>query len=455
MRDILLLAVTGSLASAALLRPVLGMVAYFAYTFAAPYAYTWGVARTFPHVQALAVCTIAGYVFQSGKSFPKQRESVLLLMLWGWFVLSTTTAFSPDDAVTQLVRMCKILLMIVLCLSLINSEERLRLLVKVVALSIGLYGLKGGVFAVLTGGGATVWGAEGTSLANSNAIGLAMAVNVPFLYYLSREESHKWLRIVMRAMLFFSYPAVICTFSRGAWLGLAAATGLIVLRRERKLSIIAAACIGLLFAGSVLTLYLPQKIADRLDALVNYEKTETAQERFWSWELCKRVGLDNPLLGAGFDFISADVYMRYMPEHLEYWSQQLNRETTREGVAWSCHNSWLTVWGEHGVVGFILLAALLGSCLITVQSMRRFGTTHKEHRWVVNYANMVEAALVAYGITGTFLDASYFDLLYFLIAVTIITKDVLQKRSRMEAPVADVVAAAPPLNPKTSLGLPA
>ena len=377
MRDILILALTGSLSIAALFRPVLGMLAYFAYTFTAPYSYTWGVARTFPHVQALAVCTIIGYVMSSEKRIPKQREFILLLTLWGFFAISTITAFSPEEAMTYLVHVSKIILMTVLCILVINSKDNLYLLAKVVALSIGLYALKGGLFVILTGGQSTVWGPDGTILSNSNAIGLAMAVNVPLLYYLSREESHKWLRLLMKAMLVFSYLSVVCTFSRGAWLGLAVATGLIIARSKRRLLIIAILCICSVFASSLLMVYLPERVIDRFDALVNYDKDETgtAQERFSSWEFCKRVGFANPFLGAGFDFVSAKVYMRYMPEHVEYWTKKLQSGTNQERVAWSCHNSWLTIWAEHGVPGMVLWLMLLGSCFHSAESLRKFGRT--------------------------------------------------------------------------------
>jgi len=458
MRDILLLAITGSLSIVALSRPVIGMLAYFAYTFLAPYSYTWGLAKTFPHVQALAACTIVGYVLWSEKRFPKQREFTLLLTIWGVYILSTITAFSQDEAIPQLVRVSKILLMTVLCLSLMNSPEHLRLLVKVVALSIGLYALKAGLFVILTGGQSTVWGPEGTVLSSNNAIGLAMAVNVPLLYFLSKNESHKWLRLLMKAMFVSSYLAVVSTFSRGAWLGLAAATGLIILRSERRFVIIAILCICFVFAGPLLLVYLPERVVDRFDELVNYDdtKTGTAQERLGSWELCKRVGLGNPFLGAGFDFVSAEVYMRYMPEHVEYWTRTLQSGTNRERVAWSCHNSWLTIWAEHGVPGMLLWVLLLGSCFHSAQRVRKFGRTHGEHKWLADYADMIAAALVVYVITGTFLDAAYYDLLYFLVATMVIMKDILGKNllESASSPVSLELARSHS-DPRPSAGLPA
>jgi probable O-glycosylation ligase (exosortase A-associated) len=435
MRDILLLVLTGGLSIAALFRPLLGILAYFSYTFLAPYSYTWGVAKDFPHIQALAACTIVGYILRSEKFVPRAREVALLLALWGVFILSTVTAFDQDAAVPQLLRISKILLMTVLCLSMVNSPEHFRLLIKVVALTLGLYALKSALFVTATGGQSTVWGPEGTVLANSNSIGLALAVNAPMLYYLARNESHKWLRFLMQSMFVSSYLAVICTFSRGAWLGLAAATGLIIVRSKRRVLIIAVACICGVLAGSFAAVTIPERVLDRFDELVNYDKNEagTAQERLSSWEMCTRVGMGNPLLGAGFDFVSADVYMQYMPEHVEYWTRALQSGANRDRVAWSCHNSWLTILAEHGVLGILLLVMLLGSCVQSAQRVREFGRTHGEHEWIVGYADMLTTALIVYVLSGTFLDAGYYDQLYFLVGSIIIMKSVAQQMTPPKA----------------------
>lgn len=429
MRDILLLCVTGGLSIAALFRPLLGMLAYFSYTFLAPYSYTWGMAKAFPHMQALAACTIVGYILRSEKFVPRVREVALLLALWVMFILSTVTALEQDAAVTQLLRISKVFLMTILCLSLVNSPEHFRLLIKVVAITLGLFALKGALFVTATGGQSTVWGPEGTVLANSNSIGLALAVNAPILYYLSKNESHKWLRFLMQSMFVSSFLAVMSTFSRGAWLGLAAATGLIIFRSKRRILIIAIVCFCGVLGGSLLAVSVPERVLDRFDELVNYDKNEagTAQERFSSWVLCTRVGIGNPLLGAGFDFVSGEVYMQYMPEHVEYWTRALQSGANRDRVAWSCHNSWLTILAEHGVVGFLLVVMLLSSCILSAQRVRKFGSTHEEHQWIVGYADMLIAALIVYVLSGTFLDAGYYDQLYFLVGAVIIMKSVAQQ----------------------------
>jgi hypothetical protein len=104
---------------------------------------------------------------------------------------------------------------------------------------------------------------------------------------------------------FFSYPATICTFSRDAWLALAGATGLIILKSKYKVFILAAALVLVPMSFSL----LPERVVNRYDNLQNYEQEQSAQSRFWSWTFCTRVGLGNPLSGGGFDYYSLQAYV--------------------------------------------------------------------------------------------------------------------------------------------------
>lgn len=416
MRDFLLIAVVGSCSLLALGRPVLGILLFICLSLAGPQSMTWGIARTLPLGQLAALGTIGGYVFWSEtKRFPRQRELLLLLALWGIFGLSTLFAMYPDKAVERLIYVSKIFLMVCLSMSLINTDRRLHLLVRVIALSLGFYGLKSGIFVVSSGGNFMVWGPERTFLEANNAIGLALAMNVPLLFYLLKIETHPWLRRLIITMLVFSYPAVIGTFSRGAWIGLATATALIFLKIRYK----AAVVVTLGIAGLLLLPTLPERVEKRYDDLVNYQEDRSVQSRLWSMEFCSRVGLANPLVGAGFDFNSLEAYAIYFPEFLERWP----------GKIWACHSTWLTVFGEHGFSGIVLFGILLGSCFLSLKRIRTYASGQFEATWILPYVEMLKATLIVYMTVGTFYDAAYFDLYYQLIAIVVIIKERVRFRN--------------------------
>jgi putative inorganic carbon (HCO3(-)) transporter len=415
MRDLLF--VTGILISAliALRQPVYGILAFICVSLLNPHSLTWGFGRTFPFAQTIALGTLVGFVFwREKRTLPQQREFYLLLALWAMYGISTMFAIEPQRAYLHLVQVSKILLMVCISIFLINTQERVLLLMKVIALSLGFHGLKGGIFAVTSGGHLMVWGPEGSFLEANNALGMALAMNVPLLYHLFTTEQDWRLRWVERAMFFFSYPATICTFSRGAWLALAAVTGLIILKSKYKVFILAAA---LVLVPMSLPL-LPERVVERYGDLQNYEQEGSAQSRFWNWAFCTRVGLGNLLYGGGFDFYSLRAYFQYFPEFQEH----------NPGKVWSCHSMWFTVLGEHGLPGMTLWLLLIGSCLSSIRHIWVLARKEQDHLWF-HHADMLFGAFVAYMVAGTFLDVAYFDLFYQLVAVVIVSKECLKRQA--------------------------
>jgi probable O-glycosylation ligase (exosortase A-associated) len=282
----------------------------------------------------------------------------------------------------------------------------------VVALSIGFFGLKGGVFAVLTGGNYIVFGPEQNYLAANNAIGLSMSMNLPLLYYLQDSENRRWLRWLFRVMLVFSIPAIICTFSRGAWIGMVVAISVLVFRSKRKLLILLPAFLLLFGLLALRATILPERVDQRFDELVNYQEEASAESRFWNWELGRRVGFGNPLHGGGFDYYSLEIYEKYYPEFLARWP----------GKVWSCHSIWFTILGEHGFPGFILWIALIISCFFSIKKIRHSELDPQSKINASCYATALEASLSAYIVVGTFLDAAYFDIYYYVVAFIIMFK---------------------------------
>lgn len=420
MRDLIFIAIVVACSIVALRRPVFGLLVFVCFGFFNPQGMTWSWGRSFPFAQFTGIATILGYSFWSEpKRFPRQREAFLLLALWGVFGISTLFAIYPDIAMARFIHVSKILLMVVLSMSIINTEHRLLLLLRVIAFSLGFYGLKGGFFAVISGGGYMVWGPEESFLYANNAIGMALTMNIPILIYLLKFETNKWLRWMIKAMIFFSYPAVICTFSRGAWLGLAVVTGLMVWKSRRRFMIITVAGILAIVLLPILSQTLPQRVVERYDDLVNYKEEASAESRFWNWEFCKRVGLSHPLTGGGFEYYSKELYAVYFPEFIARWGSQ---------KVWSCHSIWYTIFGEHGFPGLIFWIGLLGSYLLSLRKMRASASRHPEMSWAVHCADMLQSAVLAYMVVGTFLDAAYFDMFYYLIAILVISKEMIARK---------------------------
>jgi probable O-glycosylation ligase (exosortase A-associated) len=425
MRDILLILIVLGFASVAFVRPFVGVLLFTWLGFFYPQSYTWGFGKTFPFSQVAAMATIGGCLFsRETKRFPITRESILLLCLWAVFGFSSLFAIFPDRAADKLIYVSKILLMVCLTMSLLKDRSRLEMLLRVIALSIGFIGIKGALFVLATGGENMIWGPAGSFLEANNSIGLAMAMNIPLLYYLSKVETRPWLRKIMIGMLWGSFPAIICTYSRGAWLGLVMVAGLLFLRIKHKFLVFSAVGLMALIGAGTLSQFLPERLFTRYEQLENYQEEDSAQSRFWNWEFCKRVALARPLTGGGFDFPSWRLYPQYFPEFVARWG---------EYKTWSCHSSWFTMFGEHGFPGIILWLSLLFSCFASLRSMRAYGKVIPEYSWVVSFSDAIQAALAAYLIVGSFIDANYFDMFYYLVAMITCAKEIVRVAYRDQA----------------------
>jgi probable O-glycosylation ligase (exosortase A-associated) len=426
MRDILLVALVLGCAVIALGRPYFGMLSFVSFGLVNIQSFTWGFGRTFPLEKLIAGSTIVGYIFSNEeKRLPRHRECGMIIALWLTCVVGTLFgAVEPERSFDQLLYLTKVWLMVLLLTSMCNDAHRFRLLIRVTALSIGFYAIKGGLFSIATGGNYRVFGPDGTFIAGANPLGMALSMNIPFLVYLLKVETSPWLRRLVLAMLALSFPAVVFTYSRGAWLSLAAVTGQQVLKSQRKFAILSAAAVLGLAVFSFGFFRTPEPLKNRFNELVDYEDDRSAVSRFWNWEFCARVGIAHPLFGAGGDYYSLRAYEIYFPEFLREWP----------GKVWSCHNAPLMMFSEHGFIGLGLWLGLIISTLMSVRRVARADTT-REAGGARDVADMIQGALLAYVVAGLFFDATYFDLFYQLPAMAVMLKEgVLTK-----APPAQIV----------------
>jgi len=423
MRDIILIALVLPCAIAAIRRPFIGIACFACLGFLNPQDMTWGIGRTLPLSQIVAIGTLTGFAFSAErKRIAISREIVLLLALWAMFAISSFLAIYPDKAIPKLMYMSKVILMTFLASAIINTESRLLWLVRVIALSLGYYAIDGGITAIKSGYSEQVTGPELSWLSSNNSIGLALSINIPILYYLAKIDKNKLVRGLSVVMCILCIPAILGTFSRGAYLGMGAATFMIMARHKRKeLSVLAfflLAAVLVVAHGRI----LPDTVGDRVGELVEYETESSAESRFWNWEYCWRVGNARPFTGGGFEFQSIENYERYYPEFLARWP----------GKVWNCHSSFFTIFSEHGYPGFFIWISLLVLTIATPWKIGRYCKEHPEASRLMDYAYLVEGALIAFMVSGFFLDACYYEILYYLIAMGIILNNFINQYNKLQ-----------------------
>jgi probable O-glycosylation ligase (exosortase A-associated) len=421
MRDIAVtLAVFGSLPFI-LWRPWIGVLVFAWLGFMNPHRMAWGFSTTMPFAMIVAVTTLVGMLMsREPKKIPWTRESVVLLCFILWMVFTTFFAFFPALAWLQLEKVAKIQLMIFVAMILITTRQRLHLLVVTIALSLGFFGVKGGIFTIVHGGAHRVRGPPGTFIDGNNEIGLALAMTVPLLYYMVRHTPWKVLRLALIAAMVLTAIAAIGTQSRGALLGVAGMGIFLWLKSRQKIRL------GLIVAGAALaiTQLMPEEWYERMQTIKSYEEDESAKGRLAAWTMAINLA-SSRFTGGGFETFQYATFAIYAPE---------------AGRVHDAHSIYFEVLGEHGWVGLALFVLLGVFTWFTASRVASGADKAEATKWLGDLCRMVQVSLIAYATAGAFLGLAYFDLYYSLVMIVIAAQQLLAA----ERAALDTVAASAP-----------
>jgi probable O-glycosylation ligase (exosortase A-associated) len=305
----------------------------------------------------------------------------------------------PEPAWEKFIEFSKILLMAFLVIPLFQDRRKIRILLVVVGASLGFYGLKGGLFVILTGGQWMVLGPPNSFFEANTELALVLNMSLPIQLYLAREESRRWLRGTLWTSFALTVLAVPFTYSRGGVLGLAVVLMVLFVKARRRLLLIPVVATGLL----AFALFTPQQWVSRMQTIGEYEVDESANLRLMSWRVALDLAADRPIFGGGFRvFVDRATYDIYMPEYPRAFGHD-------------AHSIYFNLLGEHGWVGLGIFLLLVGMSLLKLHRLRGLAKVHPELAWAGNYAHMIQASLATYLVTGAFLSVAYFDLAYLLL----------------------------------------
>jgi len=409
MRDIVLLGGLLLLIPVILWRPFVGILAWTCIGLINPQDFSWGVARFFPVALVIAIPTLVGLPFAKERRNPPWcSETILMLFLAIWFTLTTTVAWSEALAWDQWFKMSKILLMTFVTTMLIFGREKVRFYFYTMGGSLAFFGVKGGLFTLLSGGQHRVQG-PGGFLSGNTEIGLALVMGLPLIATMAQEQRRAWVRNLGWAAFWLTSIAVVFTYSRGALLGLAPVLLLVIFRSRYRWVFLGLAVPVTLLALAV----VPEQLIQRTQTIGTYEQDASAMGRLQAWGVAINIALSHPM-GAGFNLDYVDVgrwisYANFLFEGAEYRIK-------------SAHSIYFQVLGEHGFLGLALFLALILSTLFGLRQTKKRTKSSPEHAWIIEYATSIQIAIVGYAVSGAFLSLAYFDLFYALVAMSAILK---------------------------------
>lgn len=403
MRDIAVVLIMIGAAVYALYKPWTGVLSLAVLSYLNPHRYAFGFSMSMPVYVVVFVATALGIFFngRDRQPFPWTRETFLFVALIAWFTMTTFFgADFPEDAREQWIKVIKVYVGIIPTVLMITNKERLHWLIVAIALSFGLIGLKGGIFAFGTGFQYRVWGPENTFYGGNNEIAMALNMILPLLVLCAKEASSVTARNFFYATFFFSICSVISSWSRGGLLGLCVVLGAMIMTGRRKWLSIPLVLAALFIAVP----NLPTNWFERMGTIKTYEEDSSAMGRIEVWGYAMRRAAQSPLTGGGF-------------------------ETFYKGHGLDVHSSYFEILGEHGYVALGLWLSLLFGTIMALERLRRQVLLHDELLWIRDYARAVQIGLMGYATCGAFLGAAYWDIFYHFVALCVVMKMIVRQHA--------------------------
>ena len=417
MRDILItLIVFGSL-PLIFRAPVNGALMWVWISVMNPHTQGWGFATQLPFAMIIALVTLFSMALsRTPKGLPLTPVSVLLLLFVLWMNVTTPFALLPALSWVQWNKVMKIMLMSFVVMMLIRTQRDIVRLIWVLVVSIGFYGIKGGIFTIRSGGTERVWGPEATFIGDNNALALALIITIPLMYYLQQNSDRRWIRHGLAGAMVLSALAALGSYSRGGLLAIAAMCLFMWFKSGKKVALGALLCL----VGPLLLAFMPERWAERMDTINTYQQDSSAQGRINAWSMAWNLARDR-FLGGGFEVSDPGIFARYAPD---------------PQAVHAAHSIYFQALGEHGFVGLALYLALGWATWRTAAAIIRLSRGKPELAWALGLATMSQASMVGFAVGGAFLSLLYFDMPYYLMAALIATRILVEQSLKAGQPLA-------------------
>lgn len=421
MRDYLVFAMVLALLPYIIKRPAAGVMGYVWLSLMNPHRLTYGAAYDFPFAALVAGTTLVSlFLSKEPKRFPMQSTTVALLLFIFWITFTCFFALQPNQVWGEWNIVIKTMFMVLVAMAALNTERDVRDFAWVIGLSLGFWGLKGGVFTLRSGGGDHVYGPPDSFIADNNDLALALLTVLPIIWGLHMQATKRWVRLILLVICIMTVVAVVGSYSRGALLGGGVMLGMLWLKSRKKLT---TGLIVLLMIPLVYTV-MPDQWFARMSTIDSYNQDASALGRINAWHFAINVATHH-VLGGGFKVFSPEIFYLYAPNPLDFH------------VA---HSIYFQALGEQGPIGLTLFLILMACTWRCGGRIIRYCKNKPEIKWASDLAAMAQVSVIGYAVGGAFLSLAYFDLYYYIIVLLVVLEKVVVKK---EAPSYAALAPRP------------
>ncbi|PID43522.1 MAG: putative O-glycosylation ligase, exosortase A system-associated [Proteobacteria bacterium] len=427
MRDILLVGFLFVVIYFSFRKPFIGVSAWVWMALTAPGYWAFGFSRHFRLNLTIVLVTAVAYLFYKNK--PKFQFTALHFWVFAfgfWTLISTIFNIQIDSGYVweKYIEFLKILVLFFFVALSVEKKVHIDTFVWAIVLSISAYAGMEAVKFILSGGGHRIVGRAGI-IADRNDLAVAVNMCIPLILYLRTTVSHKYLKLGLLILALLNVVAIVGTYSRGGFVGLAILSFAVWLKSNRKLiyALLAAALLPVLYENA------PQDWRER-QSTVETAATEDSSfiGRLWAWKIATLIAVDYPFTGGGFKATTDPVlWNTYAPFTPEYGPVQTPPIPIGESPK-AAHNIYFQVLGGSGFVGLFLFLAMMLTGFFRCQKYARIAKKGN-NPWQTELLNAIALSFIAYGITGINVSLAYFELVYaFLALVAVIPHAVNKER---------------------------
>jgi probable O-glycosylation ligase (exosortase A-associated) len=372
--------------------PYVGVLSWAWFTLMNPHQEAYGFSRTAPLNLILSVVTIAVWLFSKERKLPPLGFAFWMTCIFIlWMTFNSFFALDPDWSWPLWDRTWKIYALGLLVAATAVNKARIHALIWIIVASLGYYGVKGGIFTIMTGGHFHVVGPPATIIGDNNQLALALLMAIPLANYLRLQTEKQWIRLILLTAIVLSVVSVVGSYSRGGILGLGALVLASFFRTRRKLVYVLLATIVLI----PVLYFMPDHFFHRVNTLNDISSDESFMGRVLAWRVAWASAVHLFPFGAGFSALQRQsIWQQYMPGEPNH----------------AAHSIYFEVLGDHGFIGLAIYLAILISTFVTCVRLQRATKTIPQLRWVNDLTNMIFSMLVVFCVSGAGLSMAYYDL---------------------------------------------
>lgn len=400
MRDLAFAVVMLGLLPLAAARPFAGVLLMSWISFMNPHQTLYGFALGVPWAMMAFCATVLGcFVAREPRQPAVNAVTVLLLLFLVCITVTSITAIVPPERVWfKWESVMKMVVGVLLTACLLTSRDRIHALVWLMVVSIGYFGVKGGLFTIVTGGADIVMGPPNSPIGDRNQLSVALLAGIPLMNYLRMHSRHRIVRQGLIAAMLLTLFAVLGSQSRGALVGLAVTTLFLWFRSPHKIvsGMAIAACVA------VAVSFMPDSWWQRMHTVETFQEDGSAMGRVLIWKASLQMGLALPWTGPGFNSM---------------YTQSVLNELAPGTRALAAHSIWLEVIGEHGFPTFLVWLGIIVAGVVYSLRIARLARSNPELQWAGDLARMSQVSIVAYASAGSFVSLSYWDLFWAILVV--------------------------------------